>query len=145
MNIVAATYSEDLHIDKDLNDVTTTGVQDYDANLICLDSILASTGSYIVVGGETNIRGQSQSGAPGDSLIINSSTAGRWIITFTNSDPGGHDGTVDLDGTLIKFCGLEPLSIVGTPATGIRASSRPSCRRGRRMHQVGRARRSAVS
>jgi hypothetical protein len=57
-----------------------------------------------------------QSGAPGDRLIItgNLTPFASQVFTFTGQDSqgadNGFDGNVDLDGSVILFTGLEPIS-----------------------------------
>ena len=67
---------------------------------------------YSAAGGFFNLpityNGGNQTGAPGDTLVINDApgTAGTITHTFSNAN----DGTVNIDGTLITYTGLEPIT-----------------------------------
>lgn len=57
--------------------------------------------------------GQGQTSTPGDTLVISGGT----FTTITNTFTNANDGTINLDGTLVTYTGLEPVLInVGSAA-----------------------------
>ena len=66
--------------------------------------------------GAISVDGGTQTGAPGDSLVITDGSATTATYTFVGTDADGRDGTVVLDGMTINFDGLEPLINTGTAA-----------------------------
>lgn len=57
--------------------------------------------------------GQGQTSTPGDALVISGGT----FTTITNTLTSANDGTINLDGTLVTYTGLEPVLInVGSAA-----------------------------
>jgi len=90
----------------DLTDLTIDGGDGNDTLTVDF-----SGGDPIPTGG-LFFNGQGQTGAPGDSIVI---TGGAWTnntYDFTNAN----DGSIDLDGSLITYTGLEPLTNTGTAA-----------------------------
>ncbi|MEZ6100077.1 MAG: Calx-beta domain-containing protein [Pirellulaceae bacterium] len=78
-----------------------------------------SNGNPIPSGG-LSFDGAGQATSTGDSLTItgNATPFTSQAITFTNNGPNGFDGSMNLDGSMITFTGLEPIN-AGTAANTI--------------------------
>jgi len=65
------------------------------------------------IAGPITFNGGDPTTAPGDALIVLGGTHGTINVTYTNAT----DGTVDLDGAIVNYTGLEPVLLnVGTVA-----------------------------
>jgi hypothetical protein len=90
-------------------------VEGYGANDV-LTVDYSTPGDPISTNGMT-YDGGNQTGAPGDSLVINGGTFSKIEYDFyLATGPEGHDGLIYLDTDLIEFMGLEPIYNYGTAA-----------------------------
>jgi filamentous hemagglutinin family protein len=72
-------------------------------------------GDPVPAGGVT-VNGGTQTGVPGDSLTILGGAFTTVTYTFTGAGADGKNGSVNSDGTVITFTGLEPIANTGTAA-----------------------------
>ncbi len=78
------------------------------------DTLTLDFSTPMNISGGISFAGGFQETLSGDSLNI-VGNLGASAITFTGSDETGFSGWIDVDGTIVSFAGLEPLSLAQTP------------------------------
>ncbi|MBI1918453.1 MAG: DUF4394 domain-containing protein, partial [Planctomycetes bacterium] len=94
--------------------LTVNGSSDSDAFLVDF----TGGGNPIPTGGLT-VNGLGQTSIPGDSLTIQGGNFGTVTYTFTPDGPDGHNGNVNLGGSVVNFTGLEPITNTGDSTISI--------------------------